>query len=145
MDIDDFAARFLSCTLRKEEWTHHAHLAVGLWHVDRYGAADALTRLRTGIRRLNESFGGANTATSGYDETITAAYVTLLSQYLERRQHEEALGDLVTRLLQEPLAAKDVLLPFYSRERLTSTEARAAWVEPDRAPLELSAAFDVRA
>ena len=71
--------------------------------------------------------------------------MTLLSQYLERRLHEEAPGDLVTRLLQEPLAAKDVLLAFYSRERLTSTEARAAWVEPDLAPLELSAVFDVRA
>ena len=41
-------------------------------------------RLRSGIRRLNESHGGVNSATDGYHETITAAYVQLLAQYLER-------------------------------------------------------------
>jgi hypothetical protein len=143
--IDDFAFRFQACTLRKDEWTHHSHLVVGLWHVDRYGADEALTRLRAGIRRLNESFGGANTATSGYHETITAAYVRLLSQFLDRREDGEVIGDLVTRLLGGPLAAKDVLFAFYSRERLMSVEARAAWVEPDLAPLVLSAVVDVSA
>lgn len=138
-DIDDFVARFQACTLRKEEWTHHAHLVVGLWHVDRVGAEDALVRLRGGIRRLNESFGGANTATSGYHETITAAYVTLLAQFLDRRKHGESLADLVARLLDGPLAAKDILLVFYSSERLMSTEARTTWVEPDRAPLQIAA------
>ena len=139
MDIDDFAARFETCTLRKDEWTHQAHLVVGLWHVDRFGAEDALVRLRDGIRRLNESFGGANTATSGYHETITAAYVTLLSQFHDRRRDGESLADLVARLLDGPIAAKDMLLVFYSRERLMSTEARAAWVDPDRAPLHVAA------
>ena len=84
MDIDDFAARFQSCTLRTEEWTHPAHLIVGLWHVDRLVLRRRCSGFGAGIRRLNESFGGANTATSGYHETITAAYVTLLAQFLER-------------------------------------------------------------
>ena len=116
MDIDDFAARFQACTLRTEEWTHSAHLIVGLWHVDRFGAEEALIRLRSGIRRLNESFGGANTATSGYHETITAAYVTLLSRFHERvtLMRRWMPGDAV---LASPLAAKDVLFVFYSRER----------------------------
>ena len=83
-----------------------------------------------------------NSATAGYHETITAAYLTLLSRFLGRRQDSETLGDFVTRLLEGPLAAKDVLLVFYSRERLMSVEARAAWVEPDLAPLVLSGAFD---
>src|SRR5262245_51835774 len=144
-NLDDFVFRFQACTLRKDEWTHHAHLVVGLWHVDRYGADDALTRLRAGIRRLNESFGGANTAASGYHETITAAYVRLLSQFLDRRENGEVIGDLATRLLGGPLAARDVLFAFYSRERLMSVAARAAWVEPDLAPLGLTAVVDVSA
>jgi hypothetical protein len=135
MDIDDLAARFQSCTLRTEEWTHTAHLVVGLWHVSRYGADEALTRLRSGIRRLNESHGSVNSATSGYHETITAAYVQLLSQFLAGCPSEVPIADCVTQLLDGPLAAKDVLLTFYSRERLMSPEARAAWVEPDLAPL----------
>jgi hypothetical protein len=32
-----------------------------------------------------------------------------------------------------------MLLAFYSSERLMSTDARARWMEPDLAPLELSA------
>ena len=138
MNIDDFAARFQSCTLRAEEWTHAAHLVIGLWHVERFGPHEALDRLRTGIRRLNESFGGANTATSGYHETITAAYVTLLSQFHERGPANVALADRVAQLLAGPLAARDILFAFFSRERLMSTEARASWVEPDLAPLNLS-------
>ena len=142
MEIDDFTARFVSCTLREQEWTHHAHLVVGLWHVERYGAEEALTRLRAGICRLNESFGGANTATSGYHETITAVYVTLLSQFLELRRDGESLADLATRLLAGPLAAKDVLFTFYSRECLMSTQARAAWVAPDLGSLNLAVVLD---
>jgi hypothetical protein len=45
----------------------------------------------------------------------------------------------VAALLESPLAAKSVLFTFYSRDRLMSTTARAAWVEPDLAPLHVSA------
>jgi len=48
-DLDDFAARFQACTLAEKEWTHAAHLVVGLWHVDRFGPEEALRRLRSGI------------------------------------------------------------------------------------------------
>ena len=145
MNADDLGSRFEACTLRKEEWTHTAHLVVGLWHVSRYGAEDALTRLRAGIRRLNESHGGVNSATNGYHETITAAYVRLLSQFLASCPPEVPLTDCVTRLLEGPLAAKDVLFAFYSRERLTSKEARAGWLEPDVVRLELSVVLDTLA
>ena len=47
--------RFEACAIPEKEWTHAAHLTVGLWHVERYGRDDALTRLRSGIRRLNET------------------------------------------------------------------------------------------
>jgi|KBSSwiStaDraftv2_1062776.scaffolds.fasta_scaffold47099_2 hypothetical protein len=139
IDAAALAARFTALTLPKEEWTHAAHLTVGAWHVDRYGAADALTRLRSGIRRLNESHGNANTATAGYHETITAAYVTLLAAYLDGRAPGLPLDGCVERLLAGPLAARDMLFTFYSRERLLSVEARAQWVEPDLAPLRLDA------
>lgn len=143
-DASALAARFAALTLPKAEWTHIAHLTVGAWHVDRYGPAEALTRLRDGIRRLNESHGSANTATAGYHETITAAYVTLLAAYLETGPPGLTLGARVERLLASPLAGRDMLLTFYSRERLLSIEARAQWVEPDLAPLRLDAVLEGR-
>jgi hypothetical protein len=137
VDAEDLAARFAVPSLRDAEWTHVAHLAVGVWHVDRYGADDALTRLRDGIRRLNVSLGGTNTPSSGYHETITAAYVRLIAAFLEACPPGLPLGARVDRLLASPLAGRDMLFTFYSRERLLSTEARATWMEPDLAPLRL--------
>ena len=133
--IDEFAARFEACTIPAAEWTHEAHLIVGLWHVDRYGGDEALSRLRSGIRRLNESHGGVNSATNGYHETITAAYVQLLAQSLESCSEDLSFGERVALLLASPLAAKRALSAFYSTERLLSTTARAGWVEPDLGPL----------
>ena len=135
-ELDDLVRRFDLLTLTKPEWTHAAHLAVGLWHVSRYGPDDALTRLRRGIRRLNESHGTLNTETGGYHETVTRAYAQLLAAFAERHAAEPVAGRLA-RLYAGPLAGRQVLLRFYSRARLESTEARLDWVEPDVAPLAL--------
>ena len=143
--LDDLAGRFQGCAVPAKEWTHAAHLVVGLWHVHRYGAMDALVRLRTGIRRLNESHGGVNSTTNGYHETITAAYVQLLTQYLDRRGTDMPLDMQALDLLAGPLAARDVLFTFYSHDRLMSTTARLEWLEPDRAPVHLSHVMDRRA
>jgi hypothetical protein len=109
-----------------------------MWHVSRFGATDALTRLRHGIRRLNESNGVLNSATGGYHETITWAYVQLLTAFAQR--HADApVAERVARLLAGPLAERSALLKFYSRDRLESAEARLGLVEPDLRPLDLDA------
>jgi hypothetical protein len=101
-----------------------------MWHVHRFGADEALSRLREGIRRLNDSHGTPNSETRGYHETITRAYVTLIAGYLTGC-NGQPLATSVGSLLESPLAGKDYLLRFYSKDRLMSREARAAWVEPD--------------
>jgi len=136
-EVDDLASRFVSCTLPKGEWTHTAHLKVGAWHVDRYGPAGGLARLRAAIRRLNDSHGTVNSATSGYHETVTCAYVRLLAVFLEICPAGMPVDERVARLVRSPLADKNVLFTFYSRERLMSAHARAAWTEPDVAPLSI--------
>jgi hypothetical protein len=136
--VDDLARRFLARTIPHDEWTHLAHLTVGAWHVQRYGPDEALARLRVGIRALNDAHGTPNTATSGYHETVTRAYVRLLAEFLAACPIAMPLAERVARLQAGPLAARDVLLKFYSRERLMSSSARAEWVEPDVAPLRLS-------
>jgi hypothetical protein len=133
--VDDLVARFLARTIPHAEWTHTAHLVVGAWHVDRYGPDEALARLRVGIRALNDAHGTPNSPTGGYHETITRAYVVLLTEMLGRCPAAIPLADRVARVLASPVAAKDALLAFYSRERLLSSTARAEWVEPDVAPL----------
>ena len=136
-DVDGLATGFVACTLSRDAWTHPAHLIVGMWHVDRYGTDDALSRLRVGIRRLNESHGTPNSNHDGYHETITRAYTQLLSQYCDVCSADMPLRERVARLLCSPLAGRDILYMFYSREVLGSVEARVGWVEPDIAALRL--------
>lgn len=136
--LDDLVRAFSDHSLPMAEWTHQAHLATGTWYASRFTRAEALDRLRIGIRTYNVAQGGANTDTSGYHETITRAWVELLAQWCELHP-DLSTDERVVKLLASPLAAPDVLLRFYSRERLFSTEARAAWVEPDLAPLHLAA------
>jgi RimJ/RimL family protein N-acetyltransferase len=136
-DLDDLAARFAACTLPRPEWTHLAHLSVGAWHVNRYGKEEALVRLRDGIRVLNDSHGTINSATSGYHETITRAYVELLAQFLAACPVGMPIKTRTVRLILSPLAARDALFTFYSRERLMSEQARKEWLEPDVAPLRI--------
>ena len=133
-ELEDLVRRFVERTLPKPEWTHAAHLAVGMWHVCRYGRDDALLRLRRDITRLNESHGTVNSATGGYHETITRAYVHLLDAFAAR-DADKTVAQRVTALLNDPLADKKALLRFYSRDRLESVQARLGWAEPDLAPL----------
>jgi len=133
-ELEDLVRRFTELTLPKPEWTHAAHLSVGLWHVCRYGRDDALVRLRAGITRLNESHGTVNSATGGYHETITRAYAHLLADFAARHPGKTA-AERVTALLADPLADRKTLLRFYSRPRLESSAARLDWVEPDLEPL----------
>jgi len=134
-DIDALATRFEAAAIPATEWTHHAHLTVGAWHVARYGRDAALDRMRAGIRRLNAAHGTIDSDTRGYHETITCAFVRLLAAFLAARPAGEPLAATVAALLAGPLAARDVLLGHYSRERLLSVAARRGWVDPDLAPL----------
>ena len=134
-DLDEFARQFVAKEIPKRLWTHGAHLAVGLWHVERYGSGEALRRLREGIRSLNEHYGNTNTESAGYHETITCAQVALLADFLKRSDASAPLIERYAQLLDSPLADRNVLFRFYSRELLMSNHARAAWVEPDLAPI----------
>jgi len=93
--------------------------------------------LRAGIRRLNDFHGTLNSTESGYHETITAAYVRLIEGFLALFEAGVPLERQVDLLIESPLAERSVLLRFWSRELLMSARARAEWVPPDLAPLEV--------
>jgi hypothetical protein len=137
-DIDRLAAGFVACTLPKEEWTHEAHLRVGLWHVLRHNPGEALALLRERIRRYNESVGGVNSASSGYHETITRFYVGVIAAFVAGCDRARPIDALADDLIADR-GDRDLPLRYWSRERLMSAEARAAWVGPDLRPLEFEA------
>ena len=124
----DLLARFEQQQISPEEWTHEAHVRVALAYVqaDPHGA---LERLRTGIQRLNAVHGVPQAPDRGYHETLTRVWLELVRLAWARWQQWDPLW--------ERLQDKFLPLRFYSKQRLMSPEARAGWVEPDKAPLQL--------
>ena len=121
-------------TLPKGEWTHHAHLRAGLWHVLEYGPVTALELLRARISAYNESVGTVNSDSSGYHETLTRFYVIVIDRFLTAADRSLDPDALAERLIA---AHGDRRLPLhhYSESRLFSPVARRSWVEPDLRPI----------
>jgi GNAT superfamily N-acetyltransferase len=135
--VDGFVERFRARSLPKEDWTHHAHLVVGLWHLLRHPFAEALSLLRTGIRAYNEAIGVANTDDSGYHETLTGFFLHALSLHADGCSAGGPRSELFNGLATSRLRDKALPLIFYSRSRIMSREARHGWIEPDLQPLEM--------
>lgn len=132
----ELVARFESRTLPQGEWTHQAHLTVGLWYASQLPYEQALDAMREGILRLNEVHGVRTTPARGYHETITRFYMRVLCEYVANEE-EEPVGDWrerVSRLLAR-YGDRDLPLRHYTKDRLMSAEARLGWVEPDLLPL----------
>ncbi len=130
-ETERVARGFLDCTLPKSEWTHHAHLRAGLWHLMRYSDAAALELLRERIRTYNQATGGTNTPSSGYHETITRFYLLMIRAFLRSTDATLSMDTLAETMI-ERMGERDLVLRYYSKEVLFSTEARAVWAEPDR-------------
>ncbi len=131
---DEISLAFCNCSLPKAEWTHHAHLRVGLWHLLRYPPDEAIDRLRDRIRRYNVACDIANTEESGYHESITRFYVWAITRFLASKDRTRPADELADELIQ---VYGDSGLPFrhWSKDRLLSAESRHEWVEPDLEPL----------
>lgn len=131
--VNRIAEAFIACTLPKEEWTHEAHLKVGLWHGLRYSAHESLNLLRERISSYNMATGTQNTAFSGYHETITSFYVWQIGYFLQETAHNKPIDELADELI-ERYGDRTLALTYWSRERLFSVPARLSWVEPDLKP-----------
>lgn len=127
---------FENCTWPCDQWTHQAHLVMGVWYVSRHSVEAAGDIIREAIKRYNVSCGGANTATGGYHETITQFYIGYIQHYLEAAGNQ-SLTDLVNDFCLHH-GDKNLPLRYYSKDRLMSVEARFGWLEPDLQPLALA-------
>ncbi len=130
-EIERFVRLFEETSLPRPEWTHGKHLILALVYLVRHSRDEATDRIRRGIQRLNHSYGNFE----GYHETITMAWIAVVSRFLDQRPRGESLSILSRGLLDE-CEVKDYLLRFYSKEILMSDEARRGWVPPDRLPIE---------
>jgi hypothetical protein len=129
-EISVIGLGLLDRTLPKSVWTHAAHFAATLWLLRCRPDVEISREMPGIIRGYNEATGGANTATSGYHETITQASIRAARGFLV----EAPPGPLFVTcnaLMQSRLGNPDWLLEYWTRPRLFSVEARREWIEPD--------------
>lgn len=136
-EVNLLAKAFEERTLPKSEWTHAAHLVVGLYYCYHNPPGVAKNLMSDGIYWLNDAHGTPNTETSGYHETLTVFWLRTVAAFLEKAGREKGLAKLAAELVA---SINDTRLPlkFYSRELLFSTEARRHYVEPDLEDFSLS-------
>jgi len=132
-EIEHLGEGLLARTLKREEWTHEAHLAATTYLLLRRPDVDLDTELPGIIRRFNESVGGVNSDAEGYHETITRAFLHGVRLFLAEADPKEPLHELVNELLLSPMGKRDWPLRFYSPARLFSVDARRTFIAPDLA------------
>lgn len=130
-DIRELVRKFEDQSLLGYEWSHEAHLIVAAVYAAE--KPHCVAAMRAGIQSLNAAFGIEQTATRGYHETLTVAWMTLL----HHATHADPDANFETRINQavDQYLDRGAIHRHYTRELLMTPEARFGYVEPDVAPL----------
>lgn len=129
--LDAFVAAWRAGTLPKPAWTHAAHVAVCAYHAWRDVPLDEVSGvMRAGILAYNETVGTANSATSGYHETLTRFWATVVVSHLAAAQPHSRL-DAVRSAVEVFGEARTLHAGYYRGDVVRDPVARATWVPPD--------------
>ncbi len=101
----------------------HVHLAVIAIH--RYGAAHAADKVSGWIRHLTAH------APQKYHATVTRAWTEIVARHVAADPSVTDFDAIAER--HQALLDKRLLTRHYTAAALASPQARAGWVEPDRA------------
>ena len=135
IDTQRIIAGFLDHTLPAEEWTHLAHLTVGLHMATQHDLDTSIRLLRDGISQYNMATGTQNTDTGGYHETITVFFAHAMQAFNRQFGSDISFAEKVSKIGTSKLVTPGLMFSFYSKELLFSVAARRGLVEPDLRPL----------
>ena len=131
-EIVDLVRRFESCEIHPADFRHYQHVTVALWYVRQFPYDVASEKMRAGIQKLASAYGK-----TGYHETITLFWLVMVREYAAAADSEEMICDLANRMVTS-YGNKDLIKDYYSHERLDSSEAKEAWLEPDLKALPIA-------
>jgi hypothetical protein len=136
MSDEEHLRSFEDLTLPFEQWTHRAHVKVALAYLRRGTFAEALERMRAGVKAYNAHHAVPEGPTSGYNETTTHAFLHLIAATLAAygETHPTPDGDSFCDAHPQ-LMTRHALRFFYSPQRRMHPLAKTQFVEPDLAPL----------
>jgi hypothetical protein len=115
------------------EFNHRAHLTVAYLYLREQPFEEATSRMIAAVKAYGRLNNIPQTATSGYHETLTVAWMRIVASVIAAYGPEAGPEEFLAA--HPHLLSKVMLRLYYTRERIMSAEARAGWVEPDLAPL----------
>lgn len=135
-DDETFLSEFEACRWPLSEWHHRDHVKLAYLSLCRYSFDEALARIRNGIKAHNAAHDVPDSATSGYHETMTHAWLRLvefaIQEYGPSKSADEFYAD------HPELSQKKTLRLFYSRDVFMSPRAKTEFLEPDLTPLPVA-------
>lgn len=133
-EIEAVVQGFENCTTPDSEFDHRAHLTVALSYLHLYGLtiSEATARMRAGLYRFLDHHGHDR---QKYNETITLFWIKLVRSFLDRTDASRPIADLANEM-NDLYGKSQLIFNYYSKERLSSDEARKGWIEPDVKPLD---------
>jgi hypothetical protein len=132
MTDPEFLAAFRAHAIAHNEWTHRAHVRAAYLHLCEMPFAQAMDAMRDGIKKLNASHGLVETPERGYHETLTRAWLTVISATIRSRGRAEGFEAFAAE--HPHLLSRTLLRVFYSPSGMPP-ESRYSFVAPDLAPL----------
>ena len=127
-EIIEIVELFETAMLPHESWRHAEHLTVAMLYALHYDFETALSKMRSGILKLNDFHGVVTTNERGYHETLTVFWTKTVFDFVKANL-DKTLVEMANEIIEK--FDKDYPLKFYSRERLFAVEARYGFVEPD--------------
>ncbi|MEM9326664.1 MAG: hypothetical protein AAGA85_13455 [Bacteroidota bacterium] len=129
-DIRSLILKFENLQLPKSEWTHETHLIMALWYCQKYPLAEATRKIGRSIRRYNEAIGIKNTEQSGFHQSLTTFWMSVVSHFASQYP-TLPLSELCHLLLNAKEGSRSYVFEFYSKDLIDSTHARMNWLAPD--------------
>ncbi len=125
-----FRAQVENCTLPEAEFDHRGHLRLAFVYSLECEAEAALVLMRSTLQRYLASL-GADPAI--YHETVTRAWMLAVQHFMRRSADCDSFEQFIAN--SGGLLETEIMLTHYSKERLFSREARAAFLPPDLSPI----------
>jgi hypothetical protein len=120
---------FENASISRDDWRHAEHLVVANHYLSENDLDAAVAKMREGIFRLLRAFKVDLTKEMPYHETLTVFWMRTVAEFRKTKNGATTTLELCNELVER--FDKDYPLRFYTRERLFSDEARAAFVEGD--------------
>lgn len=125
-----FGAAFEACEIAPSDFGHRDHLRLAYVYLTELDTESAHRRMRDALHTFIEHNG---VDPAKYHETLTRAWMLAVRHFMEKTPTCESAEDFLAH--HPRILDSKIMLSHYSEEALFSDQARAEFVEPDRAPI----------